>query len=537
MRVVVSLFRKVGSRSALLAIAVSLAVLAGPLAGGATAKALRVAPAKPLAPGHLSAAQRQVLQEGYLVPDQAAYDHAKSRAARRARGALAAHAAAFGPFVPTANPSFAGLRDTNVGPPDTTGAVGTTRFIETINNKFAIYNKTSSTPISSGTLASLWGTGAATTTDPQMIWDPGTKRFYYAGLILVSSTDNRLTFGFSKTASPSSAADFCKYTVAYGTPLPDYPKLGDTKDFGLIGVNTFSNSSPTGSYIGSDIVGVTKPPAGTGCPALTANSRSAVKNQDGSEAFTPVPANQTDTSAAGYVAAVDGNSPSTKLTIFKVSKATDGSAKIPAKGKAVTVPSYSTPPSAPQSGTLSTIDTLDGRLTQAVSAVDPAHGGKVALWTQHTVSGGAGSEVRWYELNPVADTVFQSGKATSASLYQFNGGISPNRIVNGATKTFGSDMAMSFNRSSSSVHPSIAMVSKIGAGAQSAPVPVRASPASLNDFTCTPGPCRWGDYAGATPDPAPPAGTSRVWMVNEWVAEPGSLSGSGWGTQIFGVTP
>ena len=247
-----------------------------------------------------------------------------------------------------------------------------------------------------------------------------------------------------------------------------------------------------------------------------------------------MPANQTDTSATGYVAAVDGNSPSTKLSLFKVSKNTDGSAKIAAKGKTVTVPSYSVPPSAPQSGTSSTLDTLDGRLTQAVSAIDPAHG-TVALWTQHTVSGGAGSEVRWYEIDPAADTVFQSGKATSGSLYEFNGAISPNRIVNGATKAFGSDMAMSFDRTSSSVHPSIAMVSKIGAAAQSSPVLVKSSPSSLNDFTCSP--CRWGDYAGATPDPAPPAGTSRVWMVNEWVVEPGSASGSGWGTWNFAITP
>jgi hypothetical protein len=94
---------------------------------------------------------------------------------------------------------------------------------------------------------------------------------------------------------------------------------------------------------------------------------------------------------------------------------------------------------------------------------------------------------------------------------------------------------MSFNASSSSVHPSIRVVSKIGSGTQSAPVLVKGSPTSLNDFTCSP--CRWGDYAGATPDPTPPSGSSRVWMVNEWVAATGSSTSSGWGTWNFGVTP
>jgi len=519
--------------------AVPLVLLVGPSSASASARHPSVTSTPPSPTGPLNSAQRHLLRQGYLVSDQSAYDAAKARAARRAPGAASARADALAVRIPTADPSFAGLRDTNVGPPDTTGAVGTNRFIETINDKFAIYKKTSTNPLSSGTLSQLWNSGGAITTDPQMMWDPGTKRFYYLGLILVSANDNELTFGFSKTASPSSAADFCHYFITFGTALPDYPKLGDTKDFAVFGTNTFSNSSPSGSYIGSDLLALTKPPSGNTCPnasTFTLASKLAVQNQDGSLAFTPEPANQTDTSKAGYVAAIDGKSPSTHLTLFKISTAADGSAKIPQKGSNLTVPSYSPPPSAPQVGTADTLDTLDGRLTQAVSAIDPAHGTSVGLWTQHTVAGGAGAEVRWYEIDPAAKTLFQSGKATSASLFEFNGSIAPNRIVNGSTKAFGADMAMSYNASSASTMPSIQAVSKIGAAAQSAPIVVKTSPSSLQDFTCRPR-CRWGDYAGATPDPSPPAGTSRVWMVNEWVAEPGSASGSGWGTQNFAITP
>lgn len=47
------------------------------------------------------------------------------------------------------------------------------------------------------------------------------------------------------------------------------------------------------------------------------------------------------------------------------------------------------------------IDTGDGRLPQAISAIDPARAGALAIWTSHTVSGGAGSMVRWYEIDPV----------------------------------------------------------------------------------------------------------------------------------------
>ena len=79
--------------------------------------------------------------------------------------------------------------------------------------------------------------------DPQIIWDPTTRRFYYVADDVYSAIDNRLAFGFSKTASPSSAADFCKYVIKFGPRFPDYPKLGDTEDLLLIGANTFLSSA------------------------------------------------------------------------------------------------------------------------------------------------------------------------------------------------------------------------------------------------------------------------------------------------------
>jgi hypothetical protein len=540
----------------LLVSAVAIVVLGGPLPAAAAEvpptgappghrpdKPLRLRPAKPVVTtGRPSPAQRQLRRQGYLVPNQRGYERAKARAARRAPGSASPEATLLAPRIPAASPSFAGIRDPNSGPPDTTGAVGTTRFIETVNTKFAIYSKTSTTPLSTGTLGSLWGTGSAFASDPQIIWDPGTGRFYYAGLILVSPTDNELTFGFSKTPSPNSAADFCNYAIGYGRELPDYPKLGDTRDFALIGVNTFSNSKPSGFYVGSDVIAIKKKPLVEGtCPALSnsdINGVFGIETGNGDFAFTPVPVNQTDPSGTGWVAATDGASASSRISLLRVTKAADGKANIQNPGTDMTVPGFSIPPNAPQSGTPNLLDTFDARLTQGVSAIDPARGtsGRVAIWTQHTVAGGAGAEVRWYEIDPGAHGLFQSGKASSASLFSFNGAISPNRAVRGPTREFGSDMAMTFNTSSSSTHPAIKVVSKLGTGPQSAPVTVKNSPASLDDYTCSTGLCRWGDYAGATPDPAAPSGSSRVWMVNEWVLSP-SPSPADWGSWNVAVTP
>ncbi len=398
--------------------------------------------------------------------------------------------------------AWQGLSDSTVTPPDSTGAIGTTRYVELVNLKYAIYNRTGSL-LASGGLDTLTGDSIDGLSDPQVIWDPGTSRFYYAVLDYLS--DN-LQVGFSKTDSPSSASDFCKYDVdfGYGSDLPDYPKLGDTADFLLIGSNVFGGGL---FFDRSDVAWLGKPAAGTittcpsalssGWPLLT-GVKQDLRNADNSQADMPVPANQTDGSSTGWVvSAYDGGN---KLNVFQVTKNVNGTANIAGTGTAISVSSFAPPPSAVQRGTSEELDTLDARLTQAVSAVDPAHGTSVAIWTQHTVSGGAGSQVRWYEINPSGASIFQSGTVSSGSLYVFNGAISPDRVVNGATTAFGSNMALGFNTSSSSAYSAIQMVTKIGAGAQSSFQLVKQSTGPNIDFSCN---SFFGEAAAGATTPVP----------------------------------
>jgi hypothetical protein len=59
------------------------------------------------------------------------------------------------------------------------------------------------------------------------------------------------------------------------------------------------------------------------------------------------------------------------------------------------------------------------------------------------------------------------------------------------------------------------MVSKIGGNAQSGSVLISTSANADQDFTCFSSgggpPCRWGDYSGASPDPA--STTGNVWLT------------------------
>jgi hypothetical protein len=223
-------------------------------------------------PGPLSATQKLAIKQGYLVPNQDAYERAKASAQRLAGGGgrKLTYAAAQGADPETFR-SWEGIRDPRPTPSDSTGAIGPTRYIELINIRYAIYDRTSNRPIGTGTLNELVGeppppppgeNKGVVVFDPQIIWDPTTRRFYYVADDVYSAIDNRLAFGFSKTASPSSAADFCKYVIKFGPRFPDYPKLGDTKDLLLIGANTFLTSR-LGLYLGSDLVSITKPSAGS----------------------------------------------------------------------------------------------------------------------------------------------------------------------------------------------------------------------------------------------------------------------------------
>ena len=533
-------------RSMALLVAIGGGSLVPVLAPGADAapakRSVTFAAATPSGGRGESGAAATRAKAGALPKDPASLAASKASAERSLPGATSAGAVS--PSTATVTTNFEGIFQGNSTPSDSTGAVGLTRYIELVNTDFAIYSKTSSVPLSTGTLNALVGASAADSVfDPQVIWDPGTKRFYYAADQVVSAVDNRVALGFSKTATPSSAADFCQYVVGFGSNFPDYPKLGDSKDFWLVGVNVFSGA---GSFVGADAFGLSKPPAGTTCPAASTfkfGLTSNLKDSGGGSTFTPVPGNQIDTAAAGFIVSRSGAIPSagaTILSVFKVTKNIDGTPNIPVTGTSVVVPAYKVPPNAKQQGATQLIDTSDTRPTQAILALDPRLG-KTALWTQHTVLGGAGAEVRWYEIDPIAHTLLQSGTVTSATLFSFNGAISPDRVVKGTTKAFGDSMVLNFNTSSSTTFSAIKVVSKVGAGAQTAPVLIKQSPGPDKDFACTGSTsvCRWGDYAAATPDPAasPTGAVGLVWGTSQWNINSVSTGQANWRTENFAVAP
>jgi hypothetical protein len=295
--------------------------------------------------------------------DAAAAQHARNSplapAAAPATGLLA---------VPSAGPSANGLADHSVGPSDSTGAIGPDSYIEMVNLKIGIYNRNLDL-ITSATLGTLTGELNGNMSDPQVFWDPATNRFYFAVLNVSNST---VEWGFSKSANPTSIpGSFCNYDLIFGPSgsFPDYPKLGDTRHDLLIGVNLFK---PGAVFPEGDVAWISKP-SGTGtistCPAPTSFRDNVVANLSGGLTFTPDPAVQADPSTTGWVVATPSaiyNGPVTSIALYKVTEKSDGTVTIPTFGTSVTVRSYSMPPSAPQLGSIFTLDTLDARTMHTV---------------------------------------------------------------------------------------------------------------------------------------------------------------------------
>ena len=439
---------------------------------------------------------------------------------------------------------WAGAADPSVTPPDPTGAIGPDRYVELVNLRYAIFAR-DGTSVAQGPLSGLTGIADSTAgpclSDPQVIWDVDAQRFFYLALDVC---DDQLAFGFSKTGSPAdgSPSSWCRYLgFDYGFDLPDYPKLGDSSEFLLIGTNVFTLGLV---YVGSDVAWIDKHQLSVvnGSCADPATFRggifSSVKNANGSDASTPVPANGIDPSGTAYVvaAADDTTGPVSSLSVFGVTRNSITGDAVLSPPKSVQVAVFSPPANAPEPSTTKTIDTSDGRLTMAVAAVDPSRGG-TTIWTTHAIAGGAGSVQRWYEISP-AGSLLRSGTVSNATQFVFNGAVSPDRAVTPTGAAFGNAMVLGFNTSSATTAPAIRMVSKIGGGATSAWVLVHKSGGKNVDFSCSPV-CRWGDYSGASPDPAAnPAGThGAVWLAGEWNVRSLTRSDVDWRTWVWSAAP
>jgi hypothetical protein len=503
---------------------------------------------EPVAPGSIQTLARpdtgNAGEAGQAVPLRTR-DPGRVQAAKRRgdnRGGEKGHGPS--PRSGAISPSNApGLGATGSTPPDSTGAIGPSHYLEMVNSQVGVYDRATLALNSQIDLDNFVGRPTNFHCDPQILWDQQAARWFYTALDCDGGAQNFLVFGWSKTASPtplptsSSAGNWCRFSQATGSVIDDYPKLATNDGHMVIGSNVFQGNS----YLTARIWAYEQPPAGDQSCALPAgfsfgSSANPLLSADGDIVFTPVPAQATDGGPNVYVTAADFPEfgPANQLMTWHVTGGGGGSSPSLVSDGNINVSSYDFPLNVPQPSSSRVLDSMDTRLTQAVATSDPDAGSAKGVWTQHTVDGpGSPSIVRWYELVPSLcnGTTCPSGALKQAGTvsdthFVFNAAISP-------TLT-GQDAVIQYNLGSGSLLAQIHArwhEAGMAAGATTGDILIGTSAAAAQDFSCNPGPCRWGDYAGATPDPV--AGDT-VWASNQLIGSP-SGSNPRWTTRNFAV--
>ncbi len=415
----------------------------------------------------------------------------------------------------------------NSAPPDTSGAVGATQYVQWVNESFAVFDKSSGAivagfPKAGNTLWSGFGGGCEANNDGDPIaqYDKAAGRW----VLTQFSVTNPSTYGYLQCVAVSTTSDatgtYNRYAFSYGgSQFNDYPKLGVWPDGYYLTYNIFTNGQ---TFAGSKVCSLDRAKMLTGAAASqvcfqvsTAYGGLLPSDLDGS--ITP-PAG-----APNYVLNFGSNS----LNLWKfhvdftaVANSTfTGPTSVPVA--AFTAACSGGGACIPQAGTSQRLDSLADRLMYRLAYRHFADGHE-ALVVNHTVkvSGSRRSEVdgiRWYELrNPGGTpTVFQQGTYAPDGTSRWMGSIAMDKV---------GDIAIGYSASSSSLNPAIRYTGRLStdpAGTLQGENSIRIGGGSqLSNLS------RWGDYSAMTLDPA---NDCTFWYTTEYLKSSGTFN---WSTQI-----
>ncbi|MCK9193307.1 MAG: hypothetical protein M0P19_05465 [Nevskia sp.] len=430
-----------------------------------------------------------------------------------------------GPLVAaTTGINFAGLGqgdygfNVNSAPPDTTGAVGATQYVQWVNTSLVIFDKASGArlvgPISGNQIFANLGSGnrCATTNDgdPIVSYDKAAARWVLTQF--VASSPYLQCVAVSQTSDATGAYNLYSFTLPQ---FGDYPKVGVWTDAYYISFNVFTStfqgaracaydrarmlagqtatqvcfqlSSSFGGLLPSDLDGSTPPPAGS------------------PNYFTSFGSSRINVWRFHVDFATPTNSTFTGPTV-------------------VTVPAFTTAcgnssTCIPQPGTSNQLDSLSDRLMFRLAYRNRA--GTQSLLMNHSVRVGnrrtSPTGVRWYEIRLANQTpsLYQQGTYSPDTTHRWMGSIAMDKVGN---------IGLGYSASSSSVFPSIRYTGR-------APTDALGTLSTENTIITGSGSQtgslhRWGDYSTLTVDPIDDC---TFWYTQEYGSSNGSFN---WKTRI-----
>ena len=425
-------------------------------------------------------------------------------------------------------------------PPDTDGAVGTTKLMSTLNSNYVIEQKSNGAVLSSVGMDNFWASvGATGPFDPKTYYDPYNSRWIVAAVDGAQSASSAVLYGISASSDPSGSWYLYRLDADAGNAnWADYPGVGFNKNALAITVNMFTNAS--NAYANVAKVFVVNYPALVGHLAAAA----APTEIDVPYGFTIQPAVTYSPTENTLYMVEHGASSSGTYYFYALNGTT-----LTGGASAFTNPlgGWTLPGSAnvlPQLGGHS-MDSGDSRILNAVY-----RNGNIYYAQTIGLGGVAGSPARtgaqWVELNTGGNFV-QGGRIVDSAATSANGGhwyAYPSIAVNK-----NNDVIVGFSEFQSNDYADAGYaVHLAGDATGTMRDPVTLKDGEGNYFKTFSGPTgrnRWGDYSMAEVDPSDDTG---LWLSEEYAQPtPGGCStsapvtcgkwGTWWGRVVPGSSP
>ncbi len=456
-------------------------------------------------------------------------------AAAESDGAL--QTAPVGNAIPAPIVSFDGLGNLNgVLPPDSDGAVGPNHYMEWINLSFAIYNKSGTLiygPANGNTLFSGMGAPCETTNngDPVVLYDHLANRWLASQFSFPNGPYTGPYYqciAVSQTNDPTGSWNRYAFQVSTNK-LNDYPKFGIWKDGYYMSFNQFTGGTTWGGQ-GVAVFDRAAMIAGTPATMIKYDLYGVDPNLGGmlpSSLDGPAPADGTPNTFLE----MDDNTGSggvypdqLQVWNFHTDWATPTNSTF-THATDLPVAAFSWPQCyyngsrycVPQPGTTRKLDAIPDRLM--FRAQYRFWGDHASIVTNHTVSAGTTTGVRWYELR---------NSGSGWSVYQqstFAPSDTTNRWMASAAMDGKGNIAVGYSGSSSTLYPSVYYTARLVTDALNTMTQGEGTIVT-GAGSQTHSAARWGDYSSLTVDPTDDC---TFWYISEYLQVTGSAP---WQTRI-----
>ena len=402
-------------------------------------------------------------------------------------------------------------------PPDTTGAVGRTQYVQWVNSSFAVFNKSTGAvvygPVPGNTLWSGFGGVCETRNDgdPIVQYDKAADRWIMTQFAVPTNGPFMQCMAVSQTSDATGG--YNRYAFQY-TGFNDYPKLGVWPDAYYITFNMF-NAAGT-AFLGSQVCAYNR-------AAMLAGTAATQQCVQLSSAFGGVLPADLDGSTAPPASSpnylINGGTNNLNLWKFKVDWATPANTRLTGP-TSIPVTAFNVACGGatciPQPGTTQQLDSLSDRMMYRLAYRN--FGDHESLVVTHSVQAGTTpSAIRWYEIrNPNGTpTVFQQSSYAPDTGSRWMGSVAMDKMGN---------MAVGYSISSSTIKPSLRYSTRLATDPlntlSNETTVVAGGGSQLATLS------RWGDYTQMSVDPIDDC---TFWYTGQYLKVNGTFN---WSTRI-----